>query len=49
MNISQKTFIGWSLAILPILMSVLWFYVLAGIGGGSDDPSTLLRIINDSV
>ena len=49
MNISQKTFIGWSLAILPILMSVLWFYVLAGIGGGSDDPSTVLGNIADSV
>ena len=49
MNISQKTFIGWSLAILPILMSVLWFYVLAGIGGGSDDPSTVLGNITDSV
>jgi len=49
MNISQKTFIGWSLAILPILMSVLWFYVFAGIGGGSDDPSTVLGNIADSV
>tara|TARA_Y100000590_G_scaffold221900_1_gene251164 strand:+ start:901 stop:1542 length:642 start_codon:yes stop_codon:yes gene_type:complete len=49
MNISQKTFIGWSLAILPILASVLWFYVFAGIGGGSDDPSTVLGNVADSV
>ena len=44
MNISQKTFIGWSLAILPILMSVLWFYVLAGIGGDNDGPTVLKNI-----
>ena len=44
MNISQKTFIGWSLAILPILMSVLWFYVYAGIGGDNDTPTVLANI-----
>ena len=44
MNISQKTFIGWSLAILPILMSVLWFYVYAGIGGDNDNPTVLANI-----
>ena len=39
MNISQKTFIGWSLAILPILMTALWMYIWMGVGGGADDGS----------
>jgi hypothetical protein len=37
MNISQKTFIGWSLAILPILMTALWMYIWMVVGGGADD------------
>ena len=39
MNITQKTFIGWSLAILPILMTALWMYIWVGVGGGADDGS----------
>ncbi len=39
MNISQKTFIGWSLAILPILMTALWMYIWMVVGGGADDGS----------
>ena len=39
MNITQKTFIGWSVAILPIIMTALWMYIWVGVGGGADDGS----------
>ena len=39
MNITLKPFIGWSLAILPILMTALWMYIWVGVGGGADDGS----------
>ncbi|MBI64003.1 MAG: hypothetical protein CL778_01835 [Chloroflexi bacterium] len=49
MNITQKTFIGWSLAILPILMTALWMYIWMGVGGGGDDgPKAFLDKIAES-
>ena len=48
MNISQKTFIGWSLAILPILTTVIWMYIWMGVGGDVDSATFLDNIAQNA-
>ena len=48
MNITQKTFIGWSLAILPILTTVIWMYIWMGVGGDVDSATFLDNIAQNA-
>ena len=46
MNVSQKTFIGWSLALLPIIMTGLYMFVF--IGAGEGDANSQLKNVAEN-
>ena len=46
MNVSQKTFIGWSLALLPIIMTALYMFVF--IGAGEGDANSQLKNVAEN-
>ena len=46
MNVSQKTFIGWSLALLPIIMTGLYIFVF--IGAGEGDANSQLKNVAEN-
>ena len=48
MNVSQKTFIGWSLALLPIIMTALYMFVFIAAGDG-DSTSVLKNVAENAL
>ena len=48
MNVSQKTFIGWSLALLPIIMTALYMFVFIQAGDG-DSTSVLKNVAENAL
>lgn len=48
MNVSQKTFIGWSLALLPIIMTALYMFVFIRAGDG-DSTSVLKNVAENAL
>ena len=48
MNVSQKTFIGWSLALLPIIMTALYLFVFIAAGDG-DSTSVLKNVAENAL
>ena len=48
MNVSQKTFIGWSLALLPIIMTALFMFVFIQAGDG-DSASVLKNVAENAL
>ena len=48
MNVRQKTFIGWSLALLPIIMTALYMFVFIRAGDG-DSTSVLKNVAENAL
>jgi len=48
MNVTQKTFIGWSLALLPIIMTALYMFVFIRAGDG-DSTSVLKNVAENAL
>ena len=46
MNVTQKTFIGWSLALLPIIMTACFMFVF--IGAGEGDSHAVLKNVSEN-
>ena len=46
MNVSQKTFIGWSLALLPLVCTACFMFVFIGAGDG--DSTSVLKNVSEN-